>query len=336
MAGARGPTRRQLVARGQARRRRERFAVDPALVRRVAGWVASAASAALVLGVGVPWVAEVAGHHPFFAVREVALRHRGELEPEAVRALAGVDVGSSIWDVDVDVVQTRLLTNGWIRQAAVRRELPDRVVLHVRENRPVAILAVADEAPGLYYLAANGRIFAPVAAGDPRDMPFVTGLTRKDLAGDGAFGPRAVRRALALMRHAERQPAVGKVSELHVDRELGLTLMPIKPALPITIGWGEYDLKLARVAEVLPFWAGREGDVRDVSCLFEDDVVVRTRARADATAVPATKKPGKPGAAGKGATKAGTASKTTTTNKPGTTPGPSRKPGGAGKPVVGA
>jgi len=341
MAGARGPTRRQLVARGHARRRRATFAVDPAVARRVAGWLASACGVAVVLGVGVPWLAELARHHPYFAVREVALRHRGELEPEAVRALAGIDVGSSIWDVDVDVVQTRLLTNGWIRTAMVRRELPDRVVLHVRENRPVAILAVADETPGLYYLAQNGRIFAPVASGDPRDLPFVTGLTRKDLAGDGAFGPRAVRRALALMRHAERQPSVGTISELHVDRELGLTLMPIKPALPITIGWGEYDLKLARVAEVLPFWAGREGDVRDVSCLFEDDVVVRTRARVDGTAAAATKKV----AAKKPATMK------STTTKPGVPVAPGKKPAtaarksapgatdrgrGAGKPAVGA
>jgi hypothetical protein len=230
----------------------------------------------------------------------------------------------------------------------VRRELPDRVVLHVRENRPVAILAVADEAPGLYYLAQNGRIFAPVASGDPRDLPFVTGLTRKDLAGDGAFGPRAVRRALALMRHAERQPAVGTISELHVDRELGLTLMPIKPALPITIGWGEYDLKLARVAEVLPFWSGREGDVRDVSCLYEDDVVVRTRARG-AMAAAATKKvaakngtttkPGSPAAPG---AKAGTQLGTKLGTKPATTarkpaPGADQIKGrGAGKPAVGA
>jgi hypothetical protein len=222
----------------------------------------------------------------------------------------------------------------------VRRELPDRVVLHVRENRPVAILAVADETPGLYYLAQNGRIFAPVASGDPRDLPFVTGLTRKDLAGDGAFGPRAVRRALALMRHAERQPTVGTISELHVDRELGLTLMPIKPALPISIGWGEYDLKLARVAEVLPFWSGREGDVRDVSCLYEDDVVVRTRARVGETAAATTK----------------VAAKKLNTTKPGSPAAPGAKPGmkpaaaarkpapgadqlkgrGAGKPAVGA
>jgi hypothetical protein len=175
-------------------------------------------------------------------------------------------------------VATRLATNGWVRSATVRRQLPDRVVLHVREHRPVAILAVADERPGLYYLAANGRIFAPVGRGDARDLPFVTGLARKDVAGGDAFGPRAVRRALALLRQAARYPQVGTVSELHVDRESGLTLMPTRPALPIEMGWAGHDAKLARVAEVLPLWAGREGELRSVSCAFEDQVVLRTRA----------------------------------------------------------
>jgi hypothetical protein len=159
----------------------------------------------------------------------------------------------------------------------VRRELPDRVVLQVHEQKPVAILALADEAPGLYYLAANGRIFAPVASGDARDLPFVTGLTRRDLGGGDAFGPRAVRRALSLLRRAGRYPQVGIVSELHVERTQGLVLMPVRPTLPIEIGWGDYDEKLARVAEVLPYWSGREGELRSVSCVFDDTVVVRMR-----------------------------------------------------------
>jgi hypothetical protein len=117
---------------------------------------------------------------------------------------------------------------------------------------------------------------------DGRDLPFVTGLRKADLAGSDAFGPRAVRRGLALLRHAERADAVGVVSELHVDREAGLTLMTSRPALPIEIGWGDYDVKLARLAEVLPYWAGREHEVRSVSCVFDDEVIVRTRARAKA------------------------------------------------------
>jgi cell division protein FtsQ len=252
----------------------------------------------LLLAVAVPWVVGVARRHPYFAVREIAVHHRGQLEPEALRGLAGVQVGMSVWDVDTDVVETRLLTNGWIRSALVRRELPDRVVLHVREHRPVAILAVADEAPGLYYLAANGRIFAPVTAGDARDLPFVTGLTRKDLAGDDAFGPRAVRRALALLRQADRRPAVGTVSELHVDRADGLTLMPTRPPIPVAIGWGDYGVKLARLAEVLAFWTGREAEIRDVRCVFDDDVVVRMRARSATSAEAGRGARGKAGTTG--------------------------------------
>jgi cell division protein FtsQ len=306
MAGARSSARRQLVAKGRGRRRAASPAVDPAVVRRAVRWAISAAVSLVLLAVVLPWVVTVARGHAYFAVREVAVRHRGQLEPEALRTLAGVDVGMSVWDVDAEVVETRLLTNGWIRSALVRRELPDRVVIHVREHRPVAILAVEDESPGLYYLAANGRIFAPVMAGDARDLPFVTGLGREDLGGDDAFGPRAVRRALALLRQASRRPAVGAVSELHVDRDDGLTLMPTHPAVPITIGWGDYGVKLGRVAEVLPLWAGREGEIRGVICIFDDDVVVRMRARVpakpDGARAPREKKPG---------------AKTTTTKKKG-------------------
>lgn len=289
MARARGPARRQLVSRRRERRTAApRPAVAPALVRRLV-------AAAVVLGVGGlvaalagPHVGRGLAAHPYFAVREVAVRHHGRLADETIRALAGVDVGMSVWDVDTEVVATRLATNGWVRAATVRRQLPDRIVLRVREHRPVAILAVADEHPGLYYVAANGRIFAPVGRGDARDLPFVTGLGRADLAGSDAFGPRALRRALALLRDAARRPELGLVSELHVDRAAGLTLMPTRPALPIEIGWGDHDAKLARVAEVLPLWAGRERELRSVSCAFDDQVVVRTRtARAAATGGPA-------------------------------------------------
>jgi cell division protein FtsQ len=320
MAGARGQARRQLVARERSRRRRTPpRTADPAVVHRRVRWALTVAGTVLVVAIVIPWLGRVARRHPYFAVREVAVRHRGHLELEAIRTLAGVDVGTNVWEVDPEVAETRLLTNGWIRSAHVRRVLPDRVVLQVREHRPVAILAVADESPGLYYLAANGRIFAPVTAGDARDLPFVTGLARNDLGGSEAFGPRAVRRALALLRRAARHPAVGTVSELHVDRDDGLTLMPIRPALPIEIGWGEYDAKLARLTEVLPYWSGREAELRSVSCVFADDVVVRTR----------TARPTKSGAAGGGAPRPKASTKTPAP--------PSKTKSGADKPsAVGA
>ena len=259
-------------------RPRARVAIDPAWVRRAARAAAVVAALAAALFAGVPLVRRVAHTHPYFAVREVVIRHRGELDEPALRALSGIVPGMNVWEVDTDAAVTRLLTNGWVRAASVHRALPDRVVVAVREHRPRAILAVADESPGLYYLAATGRIFAPVAPGDGRDLPLVTGLTRADLGGGAAFGPRAVRRALALLRRAERYRTLAAASEVHVDRTRGLTLMPVRPALPIEIGWGGYDEKLARLAEVLPRLAGREAELRSASCVFDDEVIVRTRA----------------------------------------------------------
>ncbi len=245
-------------------------------------WVAGRMTAAVVvlatLVVGWPWVREAGRRHPYFAVREIVIRHRGRLADEALRAAAGVEPYSSIWDVDPRAVEARLLAVPWVRSASVRRELPNRVVLQIREHRPAAIVAT-DEPTALYYVSANGRIFARVAAGDSHDFPYVTGLQAAELSGESAYGPRAVRKSLALLRLLGRGTSGLKlVSEIHIDKTTGFTLMPVQPPVPVELGWEQLALKLERLGRVLPLWAGREGEMTGVSCFFDDQVIVRTRA----------------------------------------------------------
>jgi hypothetical protein len=184
----------------------------------------------------------------------------------------------SVWDVDADAAEARLRDHAWIRWARVRRDLPHRVVIQVREERPVAILTLEDANGGQYYVAAHGRIFAPVGKGDSRDFPYLTGLARADLRDGESFGPRALRRALALIRVASRRsPGVDAVSEVHIDRGRGLTLLPVRPAVPVEVGWSAFDTKLGRLPRVMALWAGREADLAAVSLLWSDEVIVRTR-----------------------------------------------------------
>jgi hypothetical protein len=152
------------------------------------------------------------------------------------------------------------------------------VIIQVREHRPVAILAVDEAKGGEYYVAAHGLIFAPVAGKEARDLPYVTGLAPSDLREGEAFGPRALRRALALVRVASRANAgVGPVSEIHVDRTRGLTLLPVRPAVPVELGWTGFETKLARLPRVLTIWAGRESEIAALDLLFDDEIIVRTR-----------------------------------------------------------
>lgn len=279
MAGARGQTRRQLVSRLLGRRNRRRREALPA-----SGWLSRPALIAVVtlaLAVAWPAVRTAVGRHPYFAVREVVVRAPRGVSAEHVRRVAGVEPGTSIWSVDGRAVERRLRAEPWIRSARVRRELPHRVVIQLHAERPVAIVALdgREGGPGLYFVGAHGRVFATVGDGDGRDFPYLTGLTATDLQGGTALGARAIRRALGLLRLVARGDgaAVQAVSEIHVDRERGLTLLPVKPRVPVELGWGGYGAKLARLPAVLRLWTGRESGVASVSVLFPDEVIVRTR-----------------------------------------------------------
>jgi len=242
---------------------------------------------ALAIGLALaawPHVRGAAARHPYFAVREVVVRDHHRLPADEVRAAAGIAPGTSIWEVDAAAAEARLAGHRWIRAARVRRELPHRVVIEVREERPLAIVALED-GKGEYYVSSHGHLFAPVEASDARDFPYLTGLTRADLKDGERFGPRALHRALALVR----QSGGLAVSEVHVDRVRGLTLLPVRPSVPIELGWSGFAAKLARLPRVLALWAGREGEIVAVNLRFDDEVIVRTHpARAAAPARRAT------------------------------------------------
>ncbi|HYY05702.1 MAG TPA: FtsQ-type POTRA domain-containing protein [Candidatus Limnocylindria bacterium] len=282
MAGARSSARRELVARLVPPRRNRRRGTRPGLaaLRRA---LSVALPGSLVVGLALvawPYARDAAIRHPYFAVREVVVRAHHRLPADEVRAAAGITPGTSIWEVDAAAAEARLAGHRWIRVARVRRELPHQVVIEVREERPLAIV-VLEDGKGEYYVSPHGHLFAPVEANDARDFPYVTGLARADLKQGERLGPRALHRALALVR----QSGGLTVSEVHVDRVRGLTLLPVRPSVPIELGWSGFAAKLARLPRVLALWAGRESEIVAVNLQFDDEVIVRTQpARAVALA----------------------------------------------------
>ena len=277
MAGARGSARRQLVARLFGTRNRRRAAGSAVPSRRV--WLVLGLPAVVVpvlAAVLWPYARDAIRRHPYFAVTEVVVNETRRVGKDEVRAAAGIVPGMSVWDVDPALAEARLRAHPWIRAASVRRELPRRVTIRVREERPVAIVVIERGKGGEFYVSAHGRIFARVSAGEARDLPYVTGLQAASLTDGDPPSVRALRRAVALIRRSGKL----EVSEVHVDRVRGLTLMPVRPAIPLELGWHDFEAKLARLPRVLALWAGREPDIATVSLLFDDEVIVRTRRRA--------------------------------------------------------
>jgi hypothetical protein len=277
MAGARGSARRQLVARLYGARNRRRAPGESVRLRAVARWLPAAL---IVAGIplAAPRLLAAVRDHEYFAVREIAVRPTHRLSPADLRRLAGIEPGTSIWDVDPTAVAARLTAEPWVHAATVERQLPARVVIRVREARPAGILALRET--GLWYVARDGHVIAPVAARDSHDFAFITGLAAADLGPGTGFGSYALRRALAALRAAAGVRGLAPVSEVHVDRARGLSLLLLRPAVPVELGWDGFRPRLALLPRVLALWAGQEAEMTGVSVRFGDQVVVRTRAAA--------------------------------------------------------
>ena len=208
MAGARGAARRQLVEPLAPAAESPPTGVDAG--PRCPGAATLGGGAGRVARRGHAPVLEAGPRtHPYFADPR-----RGDASPRppagrrpARRRSASRRVRASGTSIPLPR-ERRLRARPGCGARTVQRELPDRVVVRVREDRPAAIVAVSDGHPGLYYVAANGRIFAPV--GQHRRTRLAVhhrARPRRISTGATGFGPRAVHRALGLLRLVGREPA---------------------------------------------------------------------------------------------------------------------------------
>lgn len=217
-----------------------------------------------------PEVAATTSRHPYFSVSQIVLRGTEVLERDSVLGAADLRVGMSIWSVDPTTAEEQIRALAWVRDASVRREFPNRVIVSVSEREPAAIALVE----GLQYLDRSGRILGPVRPGATIDLPFVTGLRGQHLQGPGV---PSLRRALRFIRLCEKRQCGGGVSEVHLHPTHGLVLIPREAAVPVIVGWGRWNGKIDRMERVLAAWEGRESRISSIDVTLRGAVVVKLR-----------------------------------------------------------
>jgi cell division protein FtsQ len=243
--------------------------------RRLGVGAASAALASLALAVfvyGPPLIGTIADH-PYFAVTEIVVTPTRHVRAGTLLEAADLRPGISVWRVDPRALAARLEAQPWVRRASVRREFPRRLIVDLTERQPAAILFLDQ----LYYVDDTGVAFVRVGERDPLDLPFVTGVEAAIVADERPFARHAIRQALRLLRAMEAAGLPFRVSEVHIDREQGVTVFPIEPRVSLTFGWSGFGAKLTRLKRVLDDFRGREARLREVDLTMGMEAVVRLR-----------------------------------------------------------
>jgi cell division protein FtsQ len=231
---------------------------------------------AAVVAAGVtygPAVAAAIADHPYFAVAEIVVTPTTHVRAGTLLESVDLRPGVSLWRVDPETLAAELEAQPWIRRARVRREFPRRLIVDLVERTPAAILYLDQ----LYYVDTTGLAFVRVGDRDPLDLPFVTGVEAAIVADERPFARHGIRQALRVLQLMQDAGLPFRVSEVHIEREQGITVFPIEPRVALTFGWSGFKTKLARLTRVLDDFRGRESQIREIDLTMGSSAVVRLR-----------------------------------------------------------
>ncbi|MEO0326761.1 MAG: FtsQ-type POTRA domain-containing protein, partial [Myxococcota bacterium] len=185
----------------------------------------------------------------------------------AVLRAAGVALGDNVFSHPPSAVREALEAHPWVAEAQVERRLPGTLRVSLAEHRPVALLLAGED----YLVGEDASLFKRWRAGDPADLPVVTGVDRRRFAGDRAYRTALLRELVALT-HDHRAAGLWRrlpLHEVHVEANGHLSLYAGEGPLYVRLGAAPHGPQLRRLRRVLDRLAE---DELEAAYVFLDNV----------------------------------------------------------------
>lgn len=207
----------------------------------------------------------------YFSLQEIQVRGGEKVSGHEILGMAGLRRGMSIWRIDLNAIEQKIVAHPWVRRVSVRREFPRRVVIDVEERTPKAIVALRK----LYYVDQDGMLFKEVGAGEDVKFPLLTGLRADQLTRPDPSTRKRIQEALRLGEMMVQRSH--SLSEIHFARPDRLVVYTTAHPIPLHMGWGDWGEKLDRLERLLSLWQGNEQRLGSLDMSFRDQVVARLR-----------------------------------------------------------
>lgn len=166
-------------------------------------------------------------HDRHFNISAIWIRSDGELTYQAIKKTAGVSEGMNLLRLNIGAVARRLEANPYVQRAIVRRVLPNRLEIDVKERHPILQLHVGRL--NKYYLLDREGVVVPSTQRPPLEGMVVLecSFAKTGLDIGQRFDKKLIGRVDETLRYWRGSPRLSKqpVRAIEVDDTKALTLV---------------------------------------------------------------------------------------------------------------
>ncbi|MFA4973796.1 MAG: FtsQ-type POTRA domain-containing protein [bacterium] len=212
---------------------------------------------------------------PAFSLEKIVVDGNWKyLSAAEVADLSGVHRGENLFWMSVGDIYRRLTEEPWVKEAAVRRRLPDTLYIYIEEFRPVAIVS----SDGFYYVDDEATVLKKVEAYDDKDMPLITGI---DIEGGGMSDDGVVRMkaSLELIAAFERSQFGSRngLAEVNFDEANGYSVFTRREPMQVLIGKSDFADRMRKIDRMEAAITARQGRIQYMLADEEGRITVKYR-----------------------------------------------------------
>ena len=198
-----------------------------------------------------------------FQVRSVVITGNEHLSDEELKNMAGLGNAENLILVSSRKISLKMMESPWLLSVSVRKEFPDRLLIHIREAEPFALLDMKGK---LFIVDDRGTMLEEL-----RDMavPFLPVISSDPYREKGAF-LEAIDLAKAIKNTGllSRKDHIEIIS--HKPQEMSVNI----DGIVVKVGEGEYEEKLARLTDIEEEIKDRNISVDYIDLRFANKVLV--------------------------------------------------------------
>jgi cell division septal protein FtsQ len=198
-----------------------------------------------------------------FEVRKLSVLGLKRVQESQVLTKAGFEIGTNIFQVELDDIRRRVEELSWIRYALVERVLPDQIVIKIVEREPIGLTRIEGE---IYQFDEDAKILEP-DFGPAGSFPVLDGLRPGDRKGNL---PK-----VRMYRHVLEELGQTTLSEVHINDAGEVTVVASSDPVMVNLGSSDFRNRWIKYLQLKPQILKQYPQVVRVDLRFKNQVIIK-------------------------------------------------------------